>query len=117
VEEERMLSDISKIVGERIRHYRHKAGLSQDELAEKAELHGTYIGQLERGEKNATLESIEKVARALKLPLEALVENITTGADVNRAAVEGYNLINSLPYSEQEVLLDVIKRIVNYRNM
>ena len=111
------VSGITIIVGKRIRQYRLKAGLSQDVLAEKAELHGTYIGQLERGEKNPTLESLEKVARALKLPLEALVKNIIPGEGVNQAAEEGYDLISSLPYSEQEALLEVIKRIINYRDM
>ena len=94
------MSEISIVVGQRIRQYRQQAGLSQNGLAEKAELHATYIGQLERGEKNPSLESLEKVARALKLPIEALVKNITPDERVNRAAEERYDLINSLPYSE-----------------
>ena len=60
-------------IGSRIRSARKSAGMSQEELAEKAGLHNTYIGQLERGEKNATLESIEKVSRALEIPLEIVV--------------------------------------------
>lgn len=54
------MSEISKITGQRIRNYRVQQGLSQEKLAEMAGCHPTYIGQLERGEKNATLESIEK---------------------------------------------------------
>ena len=42
---------IAKIIGERLRAYRIQKGWSQEILAEKAELHHTYIGQLERGEK------------------------------------------------------------------
>ena len=57
------MSDIAKIIGERIRSYRTRKGLSQDALGEIADTHGKYIGQLERGEKNATLESVGKIAR------------------------------------------------------
>ena len=49
---------IAKIIGDRIRAYRNQKGWSQEYLAEKADVHHTYIGQLERGEKNATIESI-----------------------------------------------------------
>ena len=58
------MSDIAKIIGQRIRNYRTQKGLSQEKLAELAGCHPTYIGQLERGEKNATLESVEKIAKA-----------------------------------------------------
>ena len=56
---------ISIETGRRIRMYRAQQHLSQEELAEKCGMHPTYIGQLERGEKNATLESISKVATGL----------------------------------------------------
>mgnify|MGYP003294991583 CR=1 FL=1 len=54
------MSELAKTVGQRIRNYRTKLGLSQEKLAELSGCHPTYIGQLERGEKNATIESIEK---------------------------------------------------------
>ena len=110
------MSDIAKIVGERVRSYRNKAGFSQDELAERAGLHFTYIGQVERGEKNATLESIAKIARALQVPLDILFENIVTGSADNQIAAEGYSLISSLPLADQKALLDLIKQIVAYKN-
>lgn len=70
------MSDLPKVIGERIRNFRKEKGLSQEELADIANLHATYIGQLERGEKNATLESIEKVANALEISLEDLFRSI-----------------------------------------
>jgi transcriptional regulator with XRE-family HTH domain len=70
------MSDLSKVIGERIRNFRKEKGLSQEELANMANLHATYIGQLERGEKNATLESIEKVTNALEVSLEDLFRSI-----------------------------------------
>ncbi len=50
--------------------------LSQEELAEKCECHPTYIGQVERGEKNATLESINKIAVGLNISPNTPFENI-----------------------------------------
>ncbi|WP_407270813.1 helix-turn-helix domain-containing protein [Radiobacillus sp. PE A8.2] len=64
--------EIAKVLGERIRKLRKAKGITQEELAHMACLHSTYIGQLERGEKNATLDSINKVARALDISLEEL---------------------------------------------
>lgn len=70
--------DLVKIVGERIRFYRKERGLSQEELAFRASLHNTYIGQLERGEKNATIESLAKVCAALDITLAELINNDET---------------------------------------
>jgi len=55
--------------GNKVRKERTKLGLSQERLAAKAGVHRTYIGMLERAEKNITLENIEKVAKALNLRL------------------------------------------------
>ena len=71
-----IMSEIAKSIGQRIRNYRTKQGLSQEKLAELSGCHPTYIGQLERGEKNATLESIEKIAAALNISLSKLFEKL-----------------------------------------
>ena len=55
--------------GNKVRKERNKLKLSQEELATKAGVHRTYIGMIERAEKNTTLENIEKVAKALGLKL------------------------------------------------
>lgn len=55
------------IFGERVKVVRKNQGLSQEELAAKADLHRTYIGMIERGEKNITLLNILKIARALNV--------------------------------------------------
>lgn len=55
--------------GDKVRKERHKLGLSQEELASRAGVHRTYVGMIERAEKNITLENIEKFASALKITL------------------------------------------------
>jgi len=65
-------SEILIKFGERVRELRKKEGLSQEELAHKANLHRTYIGMIERAEKNITLSNIAKIASALDTSLSKL---------------------------------------------
>jgi len=58
-------SDPHVQLGRTVRNRRHALGLSQEGLAEKADLHWTYIGGIERGERNVSLLNIVKIARAL----------------------------------------------------
>ena len=70
------MSEIAKAVGQRVRNYRTHKGLSQEKLAELVGCHPTYIGQLERGEKNATIETVEKISSALQISLSTLFEKL-----------------------------------------
>ena len=58
--------------GEKVREIRKEKGLSQEELAYRANLHRTYIGMIERAEKNITLLNIEKIANALETSINDL---------------------------------------------
>ncbi len=58
--------------GQKVREERAKLGLSQEELASRAGVHRTYIGMIERAEKNITLENIEKIAKALKISISEI---------------------------------------------
>lgn len=59
--------------GERVREIRKEKGISQEELAHKADLHRTYIGMIERAEKNITLINIDKIAKALEVEIKELL--------------------------------------------
>jgi len=59
--------------GDKVRELRKEKELSQEELADKAGLHRTYIGMIERGEKNITLTNIEKIAKALAISIKELM--------------------------------------------
>ncbi|MEH2139043.1 helix-turn-helix domain-containing protein [Nostoc sp.] len=72
-----MRAEILDKFGKRVRDERLQRGLSQEELAEKAELHRTYIGMIERGEKNITLINIQKIAKALVITVDELLKGIT----------------------------------------
>ncbi len=60
--------------GENVRKVRKEKGLSQEELAFKAGLHRTYIGMIERAEKNITLINIQKISNALNTPIVDLLK-------------------------------------------
>lgn len=60
-------SSYAKQFGQRLRELRENAGLSQEELAHFAALHRTHISLIERGQRSVRLETIERLARALKL--------------------------------------------------
>jgi transcriptional regulator with XRE-family HTH domain len=64
--------DINQRFGKAIRRRRREMDLSQEELAERAQLHRTYISSIERGQRNPSLENIEKLAKALDISISAL---------------------------------------------
>ena len=66
-------SNILSKFGHRVRHLRKLKNISQEELAHKANLHRTYIGMIERAEKNITLLNIEKIAVALDTSIDYLL--------------------------------------------
>jgi transcriptional regulator with XRE-family HTH domain len=65
-----------KVLGENIRTHRRNAGLSQEKLAEKSDLHHNYIGDIERGEENVSVDALMRIATALKVSLSDLVSGI-----------------------------------------
>ncbi|MBN9252503.1 MAG: transcriptional regulator [Mesorhizobium sp. 61-13] len=71
--------DVRQLVGWNLRRLRVMRGISQDELALRAEVERAYVGHLERGTKNATLLTIEKLAAALHSPLAELFQEPEAG--------------------------------------
>jgi transcriptional regulator with XRE-family HTH domain len=69
-------SDILKKFGEQVRQLRLEKGISQEELASRANLHRTYIGMIERAEKNITLVNIEKISKALETSISKICNGI-----------------------------------------
>ncbi|MBC1239997.1 helix-turn-helix domain-containing protein [Nostoc sp. 2RC] len=67
--------NINQRFGKAVRKRRREMDLSQEDLAERAELHRTYVSTLERGLVNPTLETIEKVAAALEISISDLLTN------------------------------------------
>lgn len=64
-----------KIFARNLREIRIKQGLSQEELADIAGLHRTYVGSVERGERNISIDNMERLASALKINIQELLND------------------------------------------
>src|SRR5262245_7243996 len=75
--------DVRREFGAAVRAHRLRLGISQEALAERAELHRTYVTDVERGARNLSLESISRLARALDVSIESL---FSPGTNLGRSA-------------------------------
>src|ERR1044071_2395674 len=106
-----MTPDIRRQFGAAIRSHRLRLGMSQETLAERAELHRTYVTDVERGVRNLSLESISKLARALDLSISSLFsppEINLAGSKTDRGSVE--ILLVEHDAKELERTLEAFKR-------
>lgn len=65
---------ITEKVGRRIKELRHKLGISQEELADRADIHRTYIASLEVGKRNVSIITLEKIVKALEISMSEFFE-------------------------------------------
>lgn len=70
-----VMSDLKFRLGKRIRELRTSRNLSQDKLAEVVGISGKYLGEVERGDGNVSIEKLEKIAEALEVPIGSLLDN------------------------------------------
>jgi len=82
------MSELSKLIGQRIRNYRTKQKLSQERLAELSGCHPTYIGQVERGEKKASIETLVCLCNAMGVSPMVLLQD---SLDPSVVSAEGSN--------------------------
>lgn len=111
------METIAEIFGKRVRNIRKQRGLSQEKLSELCDLHPTYIGQIERGEKNASLETIMSICKGLDVAPSLLFENISAVGE-RTIPEEIYETVIELSESEQKVIYDIVssvKSLINSR--
>lgn len=89
--------------------------LSQEKLAELSGCHPTYIGQVERGEKNATIESIERISSAMNIPISKIFEKIGEDSDTENIPLACYELIMMKNVTEQKQLYNILLEIDQYK--
>ena len=103
------MGDIYKEVGEHIRARRLQQGLTLEDLSELSGLHASYIGQIERGVKKSSLETVSSLAKALGAPVGKLFEDgrVKDGALGQRLDAA----VRANTDAEKLVLLDLIRRL------
>lgn len=112
------VSKISQRVGARIRVLRQQRGISQEQLAFKAGITPSYLGQIERGEKSPTIDSIDKVATALHVTLEELFSFEYAQPDfVDQQIMENIAFqLRGRTKTEQEMVCNFIKQLLLFRD-
>lgn len=110
------MSDISKVIGDRIRIIRNDMGLSLEELAGRAEINPTHLGRIERGEKIPKLDSLEKIVNALGITFEELfryIQPATKYRENNNTTLSFLiNRLNTLNPAEQKEILSLLEIVV-----
>ena len=105
------MEDIKSLIGKRIRDLRKQRGLSQEELGWKAELHFTYIGAVERGERNCSIITLEKIAKGLGINIKDFFDIPFHKTDIKKLKKEITNQINLLSPQTLTLLKEMLKHI------
>ena len=82
------VGDLQKTVGRNLRAYRMERGLSQEAFADQLGVHRTYMGGVERGERNLTLKSLEKMAEQIGVEARELLEVEAPTSEPGNSSVE-----------------------------
>lgn len=101
-------------LGRKIREERLEKGYTQEELGEKIDTTGAYIGQIERGERSASMAKIILIAQALNVSLDYLIGNFyfEQGNTIDEKIVEE---LRDATNKQKEMMIDIIKIIKKYK--
>lgn len=108
------MTDWQKIIGNRIRQARINLGLSQETLTELADIHGSYIGQVERGEKAPSVPVLVKISDALRIPLNHILDGVEVpkiGGKVTGKTRQIEKLVRGLDKDAVEIVIQLLRRL------
>jgi len=107
-----MTNPILTKFGKRVRELRKSQGLSQQKLALKTGLHYTYIGAVERGERNLSLQSMEKIAKGLKVNIVELFFSSESLPPEGQLIERIANLLRHQDLKVLQLVLKVVKAVI-----
>src|SRR5271165_3886280 len=111
------VDDVKKPFGASVRAWRSRLAISQEELAGRAGLHRTYVCDIERGARNVSLESIEKLARALQIPAATLFSYELSLSQPGTPRFTGEELVDILLAEDNpqdaEMAVEALKGLTN----
>lgn len=112
------MADILRRFGEKVREHRLRQGLTQEELAERCGLHWTYVGGLERGEKNPTLRTISKLSAGLGVGLRDLFDRRTaarSSGEEGRIYADVARLLRKEDPPTRRLALGVLRDVIGWK--
>lgn len=112
------MDEIKKIIGSRIREFRLKRNLTQEELASKADLHTTFIAHIESGKKACSIKSLEKIASALKIPIYLLLtkSGIISEIAYDHPTKKLISMIKDKSDNDKELLFSIASSVFQKKN-
>ena len=113
-----MKEDIYAIIGKRTRQEREKLGLTQEELADKAGIHPSFFGQIERGTKKASIVTLQRIADALGVSADILLKEGNIKGKTKKLSeyqVKVTGLMGNFQANEQKFLYNTTKEL--YKNI
>lgn len=110
------MGDLSRHLGNQIREFRKLQNMSQEELALKSNVNPAHLGQIERGAKSPTLDTLEKLIGALNIQASDLfTEYIPTEATKPSIYAASMNqLMSSMTTGQQEIALNIVNNLVRF---
>ncbi|MDU1936423.1 MAG: helix-turn-helix transcriptional regulator [Clostridium sp.] len=99
---------IYKLLGKKIREERLKLNLTQEQLAEKVDISTSYVGQIERGERNISLDTLVNLSNTLGVTIDFLLQD-SININEDTLLLQINQLISSRNTKEKEMALDVLK--------
>lgn len=110
------MRDLSTAIGKQVRSQRHSQGISLEELAFKAGLNAAHLGQIERGLRNPTIETLEKIAIALEVSFSSLIPTEELESPPSQSKTEQASVLrkidaqlSSMTLEEQKDILHIIR--------
>lgn len=107
------MENLYNLIGKRVREVRTKLDLTQEELADKAELHSSYIGQVERGTKKVSVQALDKITHALNIPLKSIFD--FTGkpcvTEKDLLVSELFGILKNKNLKDRKFLIDIMRRL------
>lgn len=106
-------ASLSRLIGANIRKYRIQRDVSQEHLALESGIHPAYISKLERGEKCPTIDTLYRLAKALRIPVYKLID---IDGDIDNISDTAYKIqksLSDLSTEQQNRIADLIDEIVS----
>ena len=102
-------------LGEKIKRERVHNRLTQETLAEMAEITSSYVGQIERGERKVTLSKLVRIANVLNVSVDYLLSDTIDTID-DDLEIEVKNAMNNMAEKDKKMVIDIIKIINDYKD-
>lgn len=99
-------------LGLRVKNKRLEKNMTQEQLAEAVDISSVYVGQIERGDRHMTIDTLVKIANVLQVSIEELLKESTTD-NINARLAELVNIAKKLNTADIDKIIDVIKAMYN----